>query len=335
MAGFAFWFCKVGDSSGRLRMQGDGTEPRLGDLQILLRRQKSKPQSVGNHNFKYDMTLPSRMISAATLHFGKDVSVLESRYIEFGPGRQIHALIGGEGPAIVIFPGNGGSVADFGPVMQQLATDYRVVGLDLPGRSETQWSDSRFDFAADLQPVIDWSLSQLGVGMHVAVGHGSGALVALHHAQRHFGQVQGVSMVEGYVNFDAQTKTVARRYRQPIRVEEQLLADFQARRRKHAAWLNAHSTFRESFNTTQRTYDASDWIGELDIPIHVIVGDQGQTLPHLDDDVGWHRQLNLSKINELYITLIKDAGYWIMLDDPDAVTGALRDFAGKAIQTSA
>jgi pimeloyl-ACP methyl ester carboxylesterase len=219
--------------------------------------------------------------------------------------------------------------------MEQLATDHLVVGLDLPGRSETQWPDIRFDFAADLQPVIDWALSQLGVGIHVAVGHGSGALVALHHAQRHFGQVLGVSMVEGYVNIDAQTKTVAKKYRLPIGVTGKLLEDFEARRRDHAAWLNTHSTFRESFNATQRAYDASDWIGELDIPIHVIVGDQGQQLPEIADNAGWHRQLNLSKIDELHITLIKDAGYWVMLDDPDAVAEALREFVLRAHDATA
>lgn len=261
--------------------------------------------------------------------------MLESRYVEFGPGRQIHALTGGNGPAVVIFPGNGGSVADFAQVCEDLSQDHMVVGLDLPGRSETQWPDIRFDFAADLQPVIDWSLSQLGVGIHVAVGHGSGALVALHHAQRHFGQVLGVSMVEGYVNLDAQNKTAAKRYRLPVRVTGEALEAFDARRRDHAAWLNAHSTFRESFNATQRAYDASDWIGELDIPIHVIVGDQGQMLPDVSDNAGWHRQLNLSQIDKLQITLIKDAGYWVMLDDPTAVASALREFvrsANKAAQ---
>ncbi|HCD32511.1 MAG TPA: hypothetical protein DER01_08880 [Phycisphaerales bacterium] len=260
--------------------------------------------------------------------------MLESRYVEFGPGRQIHALVGGSGSAVVIFPGNGGSVADFKEVCQDLAKDHMVVGLDLPGRSETQWPDIRFDFAADLQPVIDWSLSQLGVGIHVAVGHGSGALVALHHAQRHFGQVLGVSMVEGYVNLDAQNKTVAKRYRRPVGMSGEALEVFDARRRDHAAWLNAHSTFRESFNATQRAYDASDWIGELDIPIHVIVGDQGQPLPALSDHAGWHRQLNLSQIDELQITLIKEAGYWAMLDDPSEVARALRTFVDLAHKAS-
>lgn len=265
---------------------------------------------------------------------GRDTSVLESRYVEFGPGRQVHALTGGSGPAVVIFPGNGGSVADFTHVCEDLAQDHMVVGLDLPGRSETQWPDIRFDFAADLQPVIDWSLSQLGVGIHVAVGHGSGALVALHHAQRHFGQVLGVSMVEGYVNLDAQNKTAATRYRLPVRVIGEQLEAFESRRRDHAAWLNAHSTFRESFNATQRAYDASEWIGELDIPIHVIVGDQGQQLPDMSDNAGWHRQLNLSQIDELQITLIKDAGYWVMLDDPQAVAQSLRESVDRAHKTA-
>ena len=279
------------------------------------------------HVLLWQTSLGSADISA---HVGRDTSVLESRYVEFGPGRQVHAVIGGNGPAIVIFPGNGGSVADFTDVCENLAQDHLVVGLDLPGRSETQWPDIRFDFAADLQPVIDWSLSQLGVGIHVAVGHGSGALVALHHAQRHFGQVLGVSMVEGYVNLDAQNKTAAKKYRRPVQLAGEALDAFESRRRDHAAWLNAHSTFRESFNATQRAYDASDWIGELDIPIHMIVGDQGQQLPNLSDDAGWHRQLNLSKIDELHISLVKDAGYWVMLDDPTTVADAMRQFVKRA-----
>ncbi|MBL4700850.1 MAG: alpha/beta hydrolase [Phycisphaeraceae bacterium] len=252
--------------------------------------------------------------------------MLESRFVEFGPGRNVHAQIGGRGPAVVFFPGNGGSIADFLPVMQQLAEDHRVIGLDLPGRSETDWPDVRFDFTADLQPVIDWTLSQLGVGSHTAVGHGSGTRVALHHAQRHFGKIQGVSMVEGYVNQEAQQQTAGKRYRRPIRMSADRVEAFEQRRKGHAVWLNNHSTFRESFNATQRAYDASQWVGELEIPIQVIIGDQGQTLPPISDNAGWHKQLNLTKIEMLEISLIPDAGYWVMLDDPDKVSESLRNF---------
>ena len=254
------------------------------------------------------------------------ISVLESRFVEFGPGRNVHAQIGGTGPTVVFFPGNGGSIADFGPVMQQLAEDYRVVGLDLPGRSETDWPDVRFDFAADLQPVIDWTLSQLGVGSHIIVGHGSGALVALHHAQRHFGQVQGVSMIEGYVNPEAQQRTIAKRYRRPIGMSEEQAVIFEQRRKDHATWLNNHSTFRESFNATQRAYDASEWVSELEIPIQVILGHQDQKFPAIDDDAAWRKQLNLLEVDTLNVSLVDNAGYWIMLDNPDKVSDALRNF---------
>lgn len=252
--------------------------------------------------------------------------MLESRYIEFGPGRQVHAQVGGQGHALVFFPGNGGSLADMQSVMEQLAADHLVVGLDLPGRSETQWPDVRFDFGADLHPVVDWVLSQLGVGLHITIGHGSGALVALHHAQRHFGQVQGVSMLEGYVNVDAQQKTTAKRYRRPLHLDEKQQENFEARRREHGAWLNSHSTFRESFNATQRAYDASKWVGELEIPVQVIVGDQGQDLPAISDSVAWHKQLNVTDVDALEIVLIKDAGYWVTLDQPDTVTKAIGKF---------
>ncbi len=313
------------------------------------------------------------------------VSSLTDQFVEFGPGRRVHALVGPPPPGtpgtpgtpgsfletsvlglpgnlssnnhqalgsssevsdnqpktfgsesetsggggVVFFPGNGGSAADFGPVMEQLTSRFGVVGLDFPGRSETQWPDVRFDFTSDLHPVIDWSLSQLGVGIHFVVGHGSGGMAALQHAKRHHGQVQGIILLESYLNAEIQNQTISRKHRRPIRFESQEQIAFQRRRMRHSLWLNEHATFRESFISSQKGYNAAPWINELDIPIQVQVADSGQPLPPEKDLLAWKNQLGMTEIKNLEITKVPDSGHWLMLDDPNYVAQKIDGFIKK------
>jgi|GEM_PF-2061602 len=251
---------------------------------------------------------------------------LADGYVEFGPGRRIHYLRGGEGEPVVFLPGNGCSVEDFRPVMEVLMSRYDVLGIDLPGREPTEWPDVYFDFMSDLPSVLDWVLSVLEIGPHVMVGHSAGGMAALQHARRHGARVRALSLMEGFVNLDRHHQTVAKGSARAMRMPEPLQAAFEQRRSANAQWLNDHPRFRESFSRSQQMHDMEPWMEELKMPIQVFIGDMGQLLPRLDDLESWRHQLGMNGVKDLEVVLVPKAGHWMMLDDFEMVGQQLLAF---------
>lgn len=92
--------------------------------------------------------------------------------------------VAGAGEAVVLVHGVGLARAIWGPQAEELARDYRVVCVDLPGHggSDVPPADVTLaDYARALLAVLD----DLGIAAANVVGHSMGALVALEFALRH------------------------------------------------------------------------------------------------------------------------------------------------------
>jgi len=248
-------------------------------------------------------------------------------FIDLGLGRRVHAVEAGDGPALVYFPGNGCSAADMDPVAEVLARRYRFVGIDPPGREPTEWPDEPFSFFDDLPRVYDRCLAELGVGQHVAMGHSMGGMYALHHACRHRGEVRGLVLFEGFVTLAVHRATVAPDGMRSVRMRPDVEAAFLRRRKANLEWERSRPAFRASFWASQQAHDARLWVGELDMPVLVFVGHNGQPLPATHE--AWRRQLGMERVADLTVEVIPRAGHWMMLDDPEAVSSALLRFLDR------
>lgn len=98
-------------------------------------------------------------------------------------GIEMHALVAGAGPALLLLHGFTGSAETWRPFLPELAARWRVIVPDLigHGRTAAPADAARYrmdECVADLLALLDW----LGVGEFAVLGYSMGGRVALHLA---------------------------------------------------------------------------------------------------------------------------------------------------------
>jgi pimeloyl-ACP methyl ester carboxylesterase len=99
-------------------------------------------------------------------------------------GAELHVVVGGKGPAVVLLHGFGDSGAMWSPLAARLAATHTVVVPDLRGMGLSSHPAGGYDKwtqAGDIRTV----LSRLGIGDAVVVGHDIGTMVAFAYAARY------------------------------------------------------------------------------------------------------------------------------------------------------
>ena len=112
------------------------------------------------------------------------------------PGARLHLVERGKGPALLLVHGLAGQLKHFTyGIVDQLATEYRVVAVDRPGSGYSvrmPGASATLSAQADaLAALID----TLQLGRTVVVGHSLGGAVALALAQRHPEHVAGLALL--------------------------------------------------------------------------------------------------------------------------------------------
>jgi len=118
-------------------------------------------------------------------------------------GRTVRYVDHGEGPALVLIHGLGGSWQTWLRNLPALADHHRVIGIDLPGfgRSEPLRPPAEMATHADVVALL---LEELGIPAATIVGHSMGGLVALLLVERHPGRVERLVLVNaGGIALDA------------------------------------------------------------------------------------------------------------------------------------
>ncbi len=114
-------------------------------------------------------------------------------------GTRIHAVVEGEGPAVILIHGASGNLRDFTfDLAPRLARRYRVIAFDRPGHGH---SDALPEAASPGQQaaLLDAAAAQLGVRRAVIVGHSYGGAVAMAWALERPGRVAAVVSLAGAV----------------------------------------------------------------------------------------------------------------------------------------
>lgn len=121
-------------------------------------------------------------------------------------GRKVHAVVGGEGPDVVLIHGAGGSTREFTfDLMDRLTDRYRVIVFDRPGLGYSDHVSQDYEgvFQSDAEgpaeqaAVLQAAAAQLGADKPIVVGHSYGASVALAWALNHPDNIAGVVNLAG------------------------------------------------------------------------------------------------------------------------------------------
>ncbi|MFD6951492.1 alpha/beta hydrolase [Nocardiopsis sp. TSRI0078] len=132
----------------------------------------------------------------------------------------------GSGPGILLAHGGGGGAeANFGPLMEDLASTHTVVAPDLPGSGATP----RSTVALDLDTVADTLVATAvgaGVERFTVLGYSLGTAVAVRAASRHPDRVTGLVLTAGFARPDNRIRLAVRVWRELLEGDRELLARF-------------------------------------------------------------------------------------------------------------
>jgi magnesium chelatase accessory protein len=101
-----------------------------------------------------------------------------SRFVDSPPHRW-HVQEMGEGPVILLIHGAGGGAMSFRDLMPELARDFRVIAVDLPGHALTRLGTRQRQGLEPMAEDLARLLAQEGILPDIVVGHSAGAAIAL------------------------------------------------------------------------------------------------------------------------------------------------------------
>ena len=118
-----------------------------------------------------------------------------SRFIDVD-GLRVHYRDRGAGPVVVLLHGSNASLLTWERWVAKLASDHRVVTLDLPGHGLTG-PDARARYSAtEMAGVVDQFTRALGIGRFIVGGNSMGGGVAWHYALLHPERVERLILVD-------------------------------------------------------------------------------------------------------------------------------------------
>ncbi len=121
-------------------------------------------------------------------------------------GRQVHVVVKGTGPDLVLIHGAGGNTRDFTfDLVDRLTDRYRVIVFDRPGLGYTDRTDDKYDTAftslaespAEQADLLQAAAMQLGAISPIVLGHSYGGAVAMAWALDHPDNTAGIVDVAG------------------------------------------------------------------------------------------------------------------------------------------
>ena len=108
----------------------------------------------------------------------------KSRMIRAG-GVDFHVQEWGDGPTILLIHGTGASTHSFAVLAPLLATEARVIAIDLPGHGYSETDRSDLFTLPGMAQAIAALLKQMGTDPVLAVGHSAGAAILIRLALDH------------------------------------------------------------------------------------------------------------------------------------------------------
>ena len=243
----------------------------------------------------------------------------------------------GRGPTIVLVHGLGSDVKHWLPVARDLARDHRVVLVELPGHGEAPMITPFTLEQATL--ALDRAIAEQSHDPVVLVGHSVGGLVAAAEAIRAPSRVRALVLVESAL---APQMTRAQAESLLVMLDHDwegtlhwVYASFgRDSAQGEALWADASQVERVKMRAwipVALTTDLTDEAAALRMPVLAVLSPRSW-----EPDETWahaSQALGLARIPRLKSVRIDSCGHFMMLDQPRALSDAIRRFS--AVRDSA
>jgi pimeloyl-ACP methyl ester carboxylesterase len=244
----------------------------------------------------------------------------------------------GEGEPLLLLHGGLGSIDMFGPVLPILAEHREVIGVDLHGHGRTTLGDRKID-PVDMGDDMAVILDRLGYGQVDVMGYSLGAGVAFRLAAQHPDKVRRLVLVSASYSTDGLHVEMRP---QPGAVRGEM-ADSMKGTPMYESYM-AVAPRPEDFpklldrigELMSRTFDWSDDIPKLTMPVMLVFGDSDMFRPdHIVDfyrrlggglkDAGWQREHQSPN----RLAILPDLTHYDIFLDPELARTVLPFLDGK------
>ncbi len=240
----------------------------------------------------------------------------------------------GRGPTIVLVHGLGSDAQHWLPVARDLARDHRVVLVELPGHGEAPLIRPFTLEQATL--ALDRAIAEQSRDPVVLVGHSVGGLVAAAEALRAPSRVKALVLVESALapqmtKLEADS-LLAMFDRDWVGTLHMVYASFgRDSAQGEALWAEASQVERVNMRAwipVALSTDLTDEAAALKMPVLAVVSrrtwEADETWAHAA------KALGLARIPRLKVVRVDNCGHFMMLDQPRALSDAIRRFSAAS-----
>lgn len=171
-------------------------------------------------------------------------------------GIEMYVESHGEGEPLVLLHGFGGAGAMWGEMVQELATQYRVIVPDLRGHGRSTNPSQAFTHrqsARDLLALMD----SLGIERFKAMGISTGGMTLLHAATSAPSRIEAMVLIGATIYFPEQARAIMR----ASTVDRLRAADYERGRRIHARGDEQTRELEAQFHAFKDSYDDMNFTG--------------------------------------------------------------------------
>ncbi len=266
-------------------------------------------------------------------------------------GNNIHVVENGPDgrPALLLIHGHAGSTAWWDPLIPRLAADHRVIRVDLLGHGRSDKPARGYSMPEQAR-VVSSVLTQLGVNRVIAIGHSTGAVVAVALAEQRRDMVAALTLMDtgpdvsaflnpgglaelvevpvvGRLLWALRTRSIIRKglasaFTRDVDIPAQIIDDVRAMRHCTVA-----ATPKET-KAFMAQRSLPDRLRDVMLPTLVISG---------VEDRRWRSSSarEFGVVPNLAVELLPGVGHTPMLEDPDRTAELLTTFIAKIDKPSA
>lgn len=244
----------------------------------------------------------------------------------------------GKGDPILLIHGFAGSKHYWDKIIPDLANEYRVIALDLPGHGESGMGKNR-NSIEDMASTIKEFLDQLGLDRVTLFGHSLGGYITLSFAELYPRYLKGFSLVHSTANPDSEEAKEARENNAKKIQEEGTGPFIEGLSRKLFSPENTEVNAKELEETVKIGMMArveglvsalmamkdrperNKVLEETELPVLLIAGEQDQIIPP-------EKTFTVSRQN-IEKKVIQNAGHMSMYEQPEELAKVMKDFLAK------